>query len=68
MAYVDLKAVSRLLRDLVAQGPLMGFGDAVGRKAQDLQNILQVLETLNYVWTDAQFQNDRLTFLVYVAL
>jgi len=70
MAYVDLKAVSRLLREFITRGPLAGagFAEAGGRKAEDLQTFFQVLETLNYVRSETEFGGDRVRFLVYVAL
>lgn len=70
MAYVDLKAVSRLVRQFITQDPLAGAGFAKsgGKRAQDLQAFLQILETLNYMWSETEFGGDRVRFLVYVSL
>ena len=68
LAYVDLKAVSGLARGLLTQGPLAGFFISDDKKAQDLLVLLQILETLNYVWSETDIETDHLRMVMYVAL
>lgn len=68
MAYVDLRAASRLFKGFTTQGSLAGFTKSGGKGKQDLHAVFQILETLNYMWSTAEVDGDRLRFLVYVAL
>ncbi len=68
MAYMDLRATSLLLRNLLNQGLLAKLSKSGGERGQDLQLFLQLLETLNYVWSQAEFEGEHVRFLVYAAL
>jgi len=68
LAYVNLKAVSRLARGLLTQGPFAGFLTSNDKKAQDLLLLLQVLQTLNYVWGETDIETDRVRMMIYVSL
>jgi predicted Zn finger-like uncharacterized protein len=70
MAYVDLKAISQMVKGFSPQGPLAGadLTESGNQKAQDLQAFLRILETLNYVRSEAEIDGDRVRFLAYVAL
>ena len=68
LAYVNLKAVSRLARGLLTQGPLAGFFTSNDKKSQDLLVLLQILETMNYVWSETDIETDRVRMVMYVAL
>lgn len=68
MAYMDLRATSLLLRNPLNQGLVAGFFKSGGERGRDLQFFLQLLETLNYVWSQAEFEGEHVRFLVYAAL
>jgi predicted Zn finger-like uncharacterized protein len=70
MAYVDLKAISQMVKGFSPQAPLAGadLTESGNQKAEDLQAFLRILETLNYVRSEAEFDGDRVRFLAYVAL
>jgi len=68
MTYVDLKATSRLIKGLTSQGALGGFEKGRGQVVKDLRDFLQILETLNYSWSAAQFERDYVRITFYVAL
>jgi len=68
MAYVNVRAISQLVRDFVPHSPLASFAESRVNGAQDLQALLRVLETLDYVWSETEFQGDRVRILIYLAL
>jgi hypothetical protein len=70
MAYLDLQGISQLLDGMIAKGAWegVGFTESRGKKAQDLLPYVKVLETLNYVRSETEFDRDRVRFLLYVGL
>lgn len=68
VTYIDLRAASRLLKGLTTQVTMGGFTQIGAGGGYDLQAFCQVLETLNYIWSVAEFEDDRLRLLIYVGL
>ncbi|NIO04293.1 MAG: DUF3352 domain-containing protein [Proteobacteria bacterium] len=68
MTYINLKATSRLLKGLTTQNPMGGFGEVQGQTLQDMQVFLEIMETLNYAFSTADFEGDRVRIVFYVAL
>ncbi len=68
MTYINLRATSRLLKGLTTQNPMGGFGKVQGQRVQDMQVVLEIMETLNYAFSTADFEGDRVRLLFYVAL
>jgi hypothetical protein len=69
MAYVDLKAISRVVGDPTPTRSLIpGITRSDNERVQSLRTFCEILETLNYVWSETEFEGDRVRVLIHVGL
>jgi hypothetical protein len=70
VVFLDLKTTTQLSRGVTLVGPLGGevLTQSEGKKAEDLRQVFQLLESFDHVRTETEFGGDQVRFLVYLAL